>query len=121
MEWWIFKPELPLAKPIQQKTIVLNLYFRPNELISLIKHLASVDIAYKLCYLLTYLMLSYVNPGPSPSPHGPLAQLMCLAHGDASSQPPPPLPGLWPESPPAASRVSTIQTSKFPLAQQLLS
>jgi len=50
-----------------------------------------VDIAYKLCYLVTYLMLSYVNPGPFPSPHGPLAQLMCLAHGDTSSQPPPPL------------------------------
>ena len=32
-------------------------------------------------------MLSYVNPGPSP-----LAQLMCLAHGDTSSQPPPPSP-----------------------------
>ena len=54
-------------------------------------HLRHVDIAYKLCYLVTYLMLSYVNPGPFPSTHGPRAQLMCLAHGDTSSQPPPPL------------------------------
>ena len=45
-EWWIFKPESPLAKLIHQKQLPLNLYFRPNELIYLIEHLASQESMY---------------------------------------------------------------------------
>lgn len=39
-EWWIFKPNSPLATYIQQQGYALNLYFRPIELIETIQNIA---------------------------------------------------------------------------------
>jgi hypothetical protein len=46
-EWWIFKPESPLAKFIERKQLSLNLYFRPIELTSLIEQVANQDNLYE--------------------------------------------------------------------------
>jgi hypothetical protein len=45
-EWWIFKPDSPLAKYILKNQFVLNLYFRPDELTSLLEDIASKDNKY---------------------------------------------------------------------------
>lgn len=45
-EWWIFKPDSPLAKFIVENKYNLNLYFRPDELTSLIEDIANKDNMY---------------------------------------------------------------------------
>lgn len=45
-EWWIFKPDSPLVKFIVKNELNLNLYFRPEELTSLIEDIASKDNMY---------------------------------------------------------------------------
>jgi hypothetical protein len=45
-EWWIFKPSSPLAIYIQQNNYMLNLYFRPSELVYILKAIADAKNMY---------------------------------------------------------------------------
>ena len=45
-EWWIFKPNSPLATYIQQNDYMLTLYFRPAELIDAILNIANLKDMY---------------------------------------------------------------------------
>jgi len=42
-EWWVFKPDSPLANFIENNPLSLNPYFRPIELTSLIIHIANKE------------------------------------------------------------------------------